>query len=137
VRDGIRNRTNSLEIEIPILIRLQSPTIIRMLPIRILRIIMTRLIRLPNLNHSPLHSNPLLIRNPPPDKTILFIPHLTHNRIPQFHVRSILGEKGTEDSVFSGALGFGVVEGVDEDGETEDVGEEDEFLAGGGADLAG
>ena len=30
-----------------------------------------------------------------------------------------------------------MVDGVDEEGEAEDVGEEDEFLAGFGADLAG
>ena len=137
MRDGIRNRTNSLEIEIPVLVRLQSPTIIRLLPIRILRIIMSRLIRLPNLNHSSLHRPPLLIRNPALDKTPLLIPDLTHNRVAQFHVRGILREKGPEDGVFRGALGFWVVEGVDEDRKTEDVRKEYEFLAGVGADLPG
>jgi len=41
--------------------------------------------------------------------------------------------KNRPRTVFS--VGFEVVEGIDEDGEAEDIGKEDEFLAGGGAYL--
>lgn len=37
--------------------------------------------------------------------------------------------EGAEDRAFCRAGGFGVVDAVDEKGEAEDVGEEDEFLA--------
>jgi hypothetical protein len=39
-----------------------------------------------------------------------------------------VGVEGAEDCAFGGRGGFGVIEGVDEEGEAEDVGEEDEFL---------
>jgi hypothetical protein len=36
--------------------------------------------------------------------------------------------EGAEDGAFGRLRGFGVVDGVDEEGKTKDVGEEDEFL---------
>jgi hypothetical protein len=39
-----------------------------------------------------------------------------------------VGVEGAEDCAFGAGGGFGVVDGVDEEGEAEDVGEEDEFL---------
>jgi hypothetical protein len=40
-----------------------------------------------------------------------------------------MGMEGAEDGAFGGEGRFRVVDGVDEEGETEDVGEEDEFLS--------
>jgi hypothetical protein len=36
--------------------------------------------------------------------------------------------EGAEDGAFGGRGGFGMVDGVDEERESDDVGEEDEFL---------
>jgi hypothetical protein len=40
----------------------------------------------------------------------------------------VVGVEGPEDGAFGGVWGFGVVDGVDEEGEAEDVGKENEFL---------
>ncbi len=40
----------------------------------------------------------------------------------------IVGVKWAQDGAFCGVGGFGVVDSVDEEGEAEDIGEEDEFL---------
>jgi len=40
----------------------------------------------------------------------------------------LVGMERPEDRAFGGVRGFGVVDRVDEEGETEDIGEEDEFL---------
>lgn len=45
-------------------------------------------------------------------------------------VRGVVGVEGAEDGAFCAVGGFGVVEGVDEEGEADYVGEEDEFLGG-------
>ena len=44
------------------------------------------------------------------------------------HVGGFVRMEGPEDGAFGGVGGFGVVYGVDEEGEAENIGEEDEFL---------
>ena len=44
------------------------------------------------------------------------------------HVRGFVRVKRAENGTFGGVVWFGVVDGVDEEGEAEDVGKEDEFL---------
>ena len=46
------------------------------------------------------------------------------------HGFGFVGVERAKHGAFGGVGGFGVVDAVDEEGEAEDVGEEDEFLVG-------
>ena len=62
---------------------------------------------------------------------------MVHNVRAVFEVLRVVRVEGPQDGPLGAVAGFGVVDRVDQQTESEDVGEQDEFLSGVGADLAG
>jgi hypothetical protein len=127
MRNWIRHRHNCFKPENPLLITLHHTSPIWPLPLRILHIVTARTIRFPDINS---YVWDRLARN-------VFDSADAETGLPAgvgghaFAVGDwgrLVRVEGPEDGAFGAGGGFGVVDCVDEEGEAEDIGEEDEFL---------
>jgi hypothetical protein len=128
MRNWIRHRHNCFKPENPLLITLHHTSPIWPLPLRILHIVTARTIRFPDINS---YVWDRLARN-------VFDSADAETGLPAgvgghaFAVGDwgrLVRVEGPEDGAFGAGGGFGVVDCVDEEGEAEDIGEEDEFLS--------
>ena len=131
----IRHRHNRREPEQPLLITLHHSPLIRPFASGILHIVKSLTIRLPNINLDVLNRLPIGILDRTEHEARLPVRIVCYLGA----IGAILGlmrVEGSENSPLGAGWRFGMVDAVDEEGEADDVGEEDEFLSDVGADLA-
>lgn len=128
MRNRIRDGRDGHEPEHAILVAAHDTSPVRPRAVRMLHIIPPRRVRLPDID---LHVA---------DRASVRVAHVAHHQewlaprvggdvVPRAQLRGVVRVERAQDRAFGRAARFGVVDGVDEDGEAEDVGEEDEFLA--------
>lgn len=123
----IAHGLNPLEHKPAILIRNHDRALRRLIAVRVLHVIVAAAVRLPNVDFDALDRVALLV---------LDGAHGQHRHA--FRVRGQAGAvgdrrgvvrvEGPQDGALGGVGRLGVVDAVDEEGEAEDVGEEDELL---------
>lgn len=128
VRDGIADGFDTLEPESPIVVRHHDAPLARLRSSLVLHVIMPAAVRFPDVDLDPRHRVSLAV-----------LDCANHQQRLAFgisrHVRAVLQRRRIVrvERAQDGALGrvgrLGVVDAVDEQGEAENIGEENEFLA--------
>lgn len=127
VRDRVRNRLDGLEPEESFLVTVHDAAAVGTFTVRVLHVVVARRVRLPDVNLHALDGLAVGVLERAQDEERLSLGIVGHH-VACGHLLRFMGVEGAQDGALRGALGLGVVDGVDEEGEAEDVGEEDEFL---------
>lgn len=120
MRNRVGNGRDRLEPEHSLVIRSHDASTIRPIPPRILHIIMARRIRLPNIDLHVLHGLPVGIFHRADDEEGL-AGGVVGNAGPRGKGLGVVRVEWAQHGAFGAVGGFGVVDGVDEDGEAEDI----------------
>jgi hypothetical protein len=127
VRNRITNGPDGLEPKGTFLIRLHDRSAVGRVALGALHVIVPRRIRLPDVDFHAGDGVSGRVSDGAEDETGRS-GGVGGDVLPGGDGRGVVGVEGPEDGAFGGAWGLGVVDGVDEEGEAEDVGEENEFL---------
>lgn len=128
MRDRIRHRHNRLEPKLPLGITLHHAPPIRRVQIRVLHIVMPCAVRLPDVDLAVGDGLIVDVREGTEHEEGL-AGRVVGDGLPVGEGRGVVCVEGAEDGAFRGVGGFRVVDAVDEEGEAQDVGEENEFLS--------
>lgn len=127
MRDWVAHRLQPLEPEPAFLITQHDAPLARLVPVAVLDVIMPAAVRLPDINLDALNGVPSRVSDGTNGKHRL-TRRVGGHRGAVLEEGRIVGVEGAEDGALGCAGGFGVVDVVEEEGEAEGVGEEDEFL---------
>ena len=127
VRNRIRHRHNRFEPEHPGIIAVHHGSLIRSFSTRVLHIIESFAVRFPDIDLDSADRLASSVFEGAEDETGLAVRVVGDHRAVGEGL-GLVGMEGAEDGAFGAGGGFGVVDGVDEEREAEDVGEEDELL---------
>jgi len=107
---------------------MHDSSLIRSFSARILHVVEAFAVRLPNIDLDTLYRLAGHVLDVAEDKARLAIRVVRYLGTVGLYL-SFVGVEGPEDCAFCALRRFRVVDAVDEEGETEDVGEEDELLS--------
>jgi hypothetical protein len=131
MRNRIRHGHNSPEPKIAVRVAHQDPAAIGPRPVGVLHVVEALRVRLPDVDACALDGAAGQVAHGTQHETGLALRVLRQRAALREFVRFVC-VKGAEDGGVRGAGRGWVVDGVDEEGDAEDVGEEDEFLFRGG-----
>lgn len=126
-RNGVRYRLNRFKPKHSLPITSQNPSPIRAFTIGVLHIVHASGVCFPNIDFHVVDGVVVHVFDGA-DRKEGFTAWIVGEEGAGGEEGGFVGVEGAEDGAFGCVGGFGVGEGVDEEGEAEDVGEEDEFL---------
>lgn len=124
----IWHRHNRLEPKYSLIVTVHDSPLIRSFSPGILNIVESLAISLPYIDLHIFQRFTSSVFDGAEDETGFAIGIMGDLRAIGFYL-SFVGVEGTEDSAFGARRRFRVINAIDEDGEAEDIGEEDKFLA--------
>ena len=134
VRDGVRHGLDGAEPERAVHIAAQHAPPVGPLPLRVLHVVVPRTVRLPHIDLDARDRLAVHVRDAAHDEARLALRVVTDG-VAVLHGGRVVAVEGAQHGALGAARGFGVVDAIDEEGQAEDIGEEDEFLADGAAGL--
>lgn len=127
VRNGVAHGLDALEPEAALIVRHHDAPLGRLVAVGVLHIIVSATVRLPNVNMDPGNRIPGRVLDRANCKHRLALGVGCHARSVRDGRRIVCVERAQDRAL--GRIGrFGVVDGIDEEREAENIGEEDEFL---------
>lgn len=131
VRDRVRHGLDGAEPEEAVFIAVHDAAAVgpapRRVSVRVLHVVAARRVGLPDVDFDALDRVPCRVLDRAEDEE-RFALRVARHLAPRGQDARVVRVEGPQDGALGGAGGLGVVDGVDEEGEAENVGEEDEFL---------
>jgi hypothetical protein len=127
VRDGVADGADGFEPELTLLVTFHDGAAVGTIALSVLHVVVARGVCFPDIDFDAGDGGPGGVFDGTDDDT-RFAFGVRGDVVARRKCFCFVGVERTEDGTFGAVGGFGVVDGVDEEGEAEDVAEEDEFL---------
>ena len=117
VRDRVRHRLDGAEPERAVRVAAQHAPPVGPVPLRVLHVVVPRAVRLPHIDLDTRHRRAVHVRDTAHDQARLAL-RVVADRVAVLHVGGLVAVEGAQHGALGAAGRFGVVDAVDEEGES-------------------